>query len=159
MTSDKSELGGENDALGPTWDPQLGTRLGSVIADAGGVTRASVIVGVKPESVAKWRDGKARAPFSALAALSAVTGISLDWIATGVGPKRHDEAKAMGWDAELMRECIKLVVDLLEELDREADGDTMADLVFKLYGLELERKQQGQRLGAAEVVRILKRAG
>jgi hypothetical protein len=161
MTYGETEPGDSERSAGPGWDTQFGTRLASVIADVGGVTKASAIVDVKPESISKWRDGKARAPFLAIAALAARADVSLDWLATGAGSKRRGEVpvQSHGWDATLMRECIKSVEELLVELDRELDADAKTDLIFEVYGEELERKQKGQRLSATEVVRILKRAG
>lgn len=183
MPSRETEPSNGGEVAGPAWSPELGTRLDALIKAAGGPTKASTIVGVVPEQVSKWRDGKARAPFWALAALSAETGVSLDWLATGAGPMRREEVSgasdqglyqhkegaapahlreapaAYGWDPQLMEDCIVMVNELAGELDRQLDALVEAKLIFELYRLELERKQQGQRLRTAEVVRLFNQAG
>jgi hypothetical protein len=168
MPSRETEPSNGGETVGPAWSPELGTRLDALIKAAGGPTKASTIVGVVPEQVSKWRDGKARAPFWALAALSAETRISLDWLATGVGPMRRNQAlgadaaveiQGHGWDAELMEECIVIVNELAQELDRQLDAAVEAKLILEFYRLEMERKQQGERLRTGEVIRLFMQAG
>ena len=60
-------------------------RLDSLIRSLGGLRSASEIIGVKDQQIAKWRDGKARPNFLKVASLAQAAGVSLDWLATGVG--------------------------------------------------------------------------
>lgn len=62
---------------------EVGTRLSSIIEKIGGLKQSSKIASVTPEQVAKWRDGKARMPLAAAAALAAAGECSLDWLAFG----------------------------------------------------------------------------
>jgi transcriptional regulator with XRE-family HTH domain len=117
--------------------------------------------------IRKWTSGQTDPGFSHMARAADALDLSLDWLATGEGPMWRRERQAseaatlrsQGWDADLMRECIVMVNEVAEELDRQLDGLVEAKLVFELYDLELERKQQGQRVRTAEVVRLFKTAG
>ncbi len=58
-----------------------------------------------------------------------------------------------------MEGCILIVNDLAHELDRQLNAAAEAKLILELYRLELERKQQGERLRTGEVVRLFMQAG
>ncbi|MCF4167667.1 helix-turn-helix domain-containing protein [Zavarzinia compransoris] len=106
----------------PHWSPELGSRIKAVIDQLGGSTKAASLVGVTYEQVSKWRDGKARAPFSALAALARAAGRSLDWLAYGDGatPARPIPAASV-LDAELMGRVYEVIVRT-----HEAEGAPLA---------------------------------
>jgi phage repressor protein C with HTH and peptisase S24 domain len=93
--TDDYEAGPSRDGDGwvPGWSPELGTRIASIIEAVGGPGKASALIDVKPEQISKWRDGKARAPFLALATLAKIAGVSLDWIATGEEANRSQVSK------------------------------------------------------------------
>lgn len=65
----------------PGWTPELGSRLSSAIELLGGLKSTSKIVGATDEQIGKWRDGKAKMPFSAAANIAERAGVSLDWLA------------------------------------------------------------------------------
>ncbi|WP_395672016.1 helix-turn-helix domain-containing protein [Inquilinus sp.] len=71
----------------------------------------------------------------------------------------HEAPAAYGWDPQLMEGCILIVNDLAHELDRQLNAAAEAKLILELYRLELERKQQGERLRTGEVVRLFMQAG
>jgi transcriptional regulator with XRE-family HTH domain len=146
----------------------VGDRLRTAMK-AAGVTgeMLSEQIDLSLSGIRKWTSGQTDPGFSHMAKAAEVLDLSLDWLATGEGPMWRRERRApevavtrsQGWDADLMRDCIVMVNEVAEELDRQLDALVEADLALELYGLELERKQQGQRLRTAEVVRLLKRAG
>jgi hypothetical protein len=81
------------------WNPELGIRLGKVIERVGGLTQAAQIAEVNPDQVARWRDGKSRAPFHGIFQLCSAAGVHLEWFATGVGPMEDDRRPAAPPDA------------------------------------------------------------
>jgi len=103
MTDTATRPSREDDDWVPGWSPELGTRIASVVAAVGGPGKASALVGVKPEQISKWRDGKARAPFLALAALAKVAGVSLDWIANGDPSRDRNEVTRPSQKPEVSR--------------------------------------------------------
>ncbi|AVF05542.1 hypothetical protein C4375_18820 [Devosia sp. I507] len=62
---------------------EIAGRLKAVIDSVGGLGRASDIAGVSNDALAKWRDGKARPAFFALATLARAAGKSADWVLLG----------------------------------------------------------------------------
>ncbi|MGO1078291.1 helix-turn-helix domain-containing protein [Inquilinus sp. CA228] len=133
--------------------------------------------------IRKWTSGQTDPGFSHMARAAEALDLSLDWLATGEGPMwrrerpwaadqplyqpndrarpahLHEAPAGYGWDPKLMRESIETIAELLDDLDREADPAALGDFIFELYELEMERKQDGQKVGAAEVLRILRKAG
>lgn len=83
MAYDKTAAGPGGGNELPPWSPELGRRIKIVIEEVGGSIKAAALIGVTYEQVSKWRDGKAKAPFFALAALAKAAGRSLDWLAYG----------------------------------------------------------------------------
>ena len=81
------------------WNPELGIRLSKVIERVGGLTQAAQIAEVNPDQVARWRDGKSRAPFHGIVQLCSAAGVHLEWFATGIGPMDSDPQTAAQPDA------------------------------------------------------------
>ncbi len=63
---------------------EVGERIKALIESVGGLSRASDIAGVSHDTLAKWRDGKARPAFYGLATLARAAGKTADWVLTGV---------------------------------------------------------------------------
>tara|TARA_R110000751_G_scaffold67202_2_gene137186 strand:- start:152 stop:874 length:723 start_codon:yes stop_codon:yes gene_type:complete len=68
----------------PGYTPELGIRISTAIDHAGGLRNAASSIGVSEDSLAQWRDGKARPSFFGLQKLAVAAGISLDWLASGI---------------------------------------------------------------------------
>jgi transcriptional regulator with XRE-family HTH domain len=132
--------------------------------------------------IRKWTSGQTDPGFSHMARAAEVLDLSLDWLATGEGPMWRRERQAAdqalyqisegirpahmneaqagyGWDAELMRQCVIAVEELLIELDREIDPAGKADLLFEVYADEMKLKQKGQISPTGRVVRIMRKVG
>ncbi len=79
----------KRDAASPTYTPELGLRLQELVAALGGPGKVGAWLDVKGETVTKWARGDSKAPFAALSAIARRAGVSLDWLAYGVGPKER----------------------------------------------------------------------
>jgi phage repressor protein C with HTH and peptisase S24 domain len=66
-------------------DESFGERFRLVLSRVGMLQRAADMTGYSSEQIAKWRDGKSRAAFLPLAILCKAAGVSLDWLAFGIG--------------------------------------------------------------------------
>ena len=66
-------------------------RISSVIEEAGSRTRAAEVSGVSADMLAKYMSGVSRPRFEAIARLCVESGVSLDWVATGEGPRYRQE--------------------------------------------------------------------
>lgn len=91
------------------------------------------------ESLAKWRDGRARPPFWPLVKLASEAKVSLKWLATGDGPMEEQDADVsppprLSKSLDLNR----LVVAYEEALERipdanGRDSDALMELTLLLY--------------------------
>lgn len=148
----------------PTWTPELGIRIGELFDALGGASAAGRLVGYTDEQVRKWRDGRAKAPFYALAAMTAAAGWSLDWLATGEGTREVGAARAAGAgdagakvDPQLLRDSIRLVEDWLERNNRVMRPERKAAVVADIYQLTIDMSAgKGFTLDLAWVDRILR---
>jgi hypothetical protein len=64
----------------------------AVIAAIGTVRKSGQVAHVSEDQVGKWRDGKARPPFHAMIALARAAEVSVQWLATGEGPRESPSA-------------------------------------------------------------------
>lgn len=118
-------------------DDYFETGFKTVLNRIGTLQNAAQIAGVTAEQVAKWRDGKAKPPFKAVASLANVAGVSLDWLATGEGAREKDSldemTKNIRIDADLMAELVKIVNEYLDSLDRELPPEKLGKVYAYLY--------------------------
>lgn len=87
-----------------------------MITALGGPAQASIIVGVTPEQLSKWRDGRAKASFAGVSALAKAAGKSLDWVLTG------EESKPTGLSRSLPsidEELLGRVTDAISRLYKD----------------------------------------
>lgn len=97
-------LGGENDAR----VEGVGVRIHAMVDRVGDVNLAAHAAGVSVSTLRRYMRGDVAAPFAALAGLARRSGMSLDWLATGEGPRESDRLEkpvaprdlARGDDAE-----------------------------------------------------------
>ncbi|WP_446808000.1 LexA family transcriptional regulator [Methylomonas sp. 2BW1-5-20] len=91
------ELGTEEKAanksseLVPSSMPKLGTRISVVCEAIGDRKTAASVAGVSTDSLQRYIRDEVQAPFVVLARLCAVSGHSLDWLATDEGPMRKPD--------------------------------------------------------------------
>ncbi len=79
----KVEVGRKHGTPVPGYTPELGTRIAHAIERIGGLKIAAGIINVSEDSLAQWRDGKARPSFFGLSQLAKEASVSLDWLADG----------------------------------------------------------------------------
>lgn len=88
----------------PTTDNNQAAALGSRIAVAieriGSLVKAGSVAGVTDEAVARWRDGQSRAPFDGIVQLCLASNLSIEWMATGKGPRDSTSAIIHGDDVD-----------------------------------------------------------
>lgn len=88
---------------------EIGERIKAVIDSVGGLARASDIAGVSHDTLAKWRDGRARPAFFGLATLARSAGRTTDWVLTGEEAERPSTAVAVGFDGDAVPSDFTLV--------------------------------------------------
>lgn len=76
------------------WPPDDGfqNRLRAVISDVGSVRRAAEVCAVSEDQMAKWRDLRVRPTMAAMIALARAAEVSVQWLATGEGPRESPAA-------------------------------------------------------------------
>ena len=140
MTSDKSEEGRELGSELPSWTPELGSRLRTVVAKLGGGVPAGNIAGVSDEALSRYINGRSKPSFYALAALAKAADVSLDWIAgldTGIKAapqpppitsKCETPAVAPAFDPDFLKQISKEVSEAYVKAGSRIVG---SDLVSK----------------------------
>ncbi|WP_156922396.1 hypothetical protein [Azorhizobium doebereinerae] len=104
----------EGDVSG--WPPQVEARFKLVISRLGGLKKCGDLVGVTAEQVGRWRDGKSKAPFVAVAKLVASAGLTLDWLTTGEEkPDVRQVDDGVHVDDELMGRVTDAIVRLYKD--------------------------------------------
>lgn len=76
---------------------ELGERIKWLLDRFASRVEAAEIAGVTPEHLASYIAGRAKPPFELIARLAAAKNISLDWIATGAGPRGANEEEPGGF--------------------------------------------------------------
>lgn len=116
----------------PSSDPELGLRIEAAAKIVGTRVDAAKAAGISDDQLARMIDGTSQPSFWPLVALARAAGISLSWLATGIGDPRaadlpvkllrqvdsprgfaekaasdYERAAGVAYDDELMRSCIR----------------------------------------------------
>jgi hypothetical protein len=76
---------------------EFGERLRSVLDEFGTRAAAAVVADVTPEHLASYIAGRAKPPFELIARVAAARNVSLDWLATGTGPRNLEAETPDGY--------------------------------------------------------------
>jgi hypothetical protein len=94
---------------------EFGERIRSVLDEFDTRAAAAEIADVTPEHLASYIAGRAKPPFELVARLAAARNISLDWLATGDGPRSGGDAEPEGYVA------VAVQMDAGDRYGEEAD--------------------------------------
>lgn len=83
-------------------DPAFLDRMADVIQSLGGDDSVAALLDVHPKTVQKYRRGKSDPQFSQVVAIAEAAGVSVQWLATGEGPRDAAEAAASNVPPELL---------------------------------------------------------
>lgn len=88
----------------PSYTAELGTRIALAIERVGGVRTAAKFAGASEDTLANWRDGKARPSFFGMQGLANAAKIRLEWLANGDAPMENQDhgGPRPGLDEDLM---------------------------------------------------------
>ena len=90
----------------------VGTRINEAAKIAGGKKKLAEMAGLSESQLHRIVSGESQAKVEPLAAIARGLGISLEWLATGEGPMRHDENDAAAQRAgEISQELAKKIID------------------------------------------------
>lgn len=133
MAKWKSEPPESEQSSVPGWTREAGTRLAQVIEALGGATRSGELIAVKPEQLARWRDGKARPPLFGVAQLAKAAGKSLDWVVFGEDSALPEpEASAPTLDPHLYGVISGEVARVFKEVGLAASAHTVGEEAAKI---------------------------
>jgi transcriptional regulator with XRE-family HTH domain len=131
--------------------PGFAERLSKVLEeDRRSVMAIAREVGCSEAALRQWAAGDAEPPVYQLARLCAVTGVSLDWLVNGEGPRKAEEVvresrteyqlrSASSVDYNLLHAIVQQVEESLGEARLELAAAKRAELVVALYELFRER--------------------
>ena len=112
---------------------------------------AAAAAGISDDQLTNYAKGRAKPPFSVMAALCAEAGVSLDWLATGEGPKEapglaegagpHNQVPAGAIDYDLLAGTVQALEEVLAKRGLLLPPDKKGQAVSLLYKLfESERR-------------------
>ncbi len=129
-------------------DDYFETGFKIVLNKIGTLQNAARIAGVTAEQVAKWRDGKAKPSFKAVASLANVAGVSLDWLATG---REFSEETSVKLDRKELLSAIETVEESLTATNRALNPAKKAELILAIYDLFTSENKPS----SAQIISIL----
>lgn len=129
-------------------DDYFETGFKIVLNKIGTLQNAARIAGVTAEQVAKWRDGKAKPSFKAVASLANVAGVSLDWLATG---REFSEETSVKLDRKELLSAIETVEESLTATNRVLKPAKKAELILAIYDLFTSENKPS----SAQIISIL----
>lgn len=140
---------------------EVGTRIREIQRQLGTVENAAKIAGVDSETLNRWMKGATKASFLSVARLALAANRSLDWLATGEGPKYlehrgvvepepkyQDPSMPLSFNRYL--EYIRTAVLAVEMMGKEADADRKVAAVEKV----VERLAQTE--GQADMIEVMR---
>lgn len=89
----------------PAYTAEFGQRIARAVELVGGLREAAKYTGTSEDTLANWRDGRARPSFLGMVGLANAAGVTLAWLATGEGdaPSKEGDASAAQSDAKPRR--------------------------------------------------------
>ena len=138
------------------FDIGFGSRLKWIVEKIGTRKKAGRIVGVKPEMITKYIDGRAKPSFFAVRALAYEAGESLDWIASGRPETSQPSSET--FDEELLSMVIEELERFREERNLYWSPQQKARLTTLGYDMMLEKREKGEDTDTDSLQYILKAA-
>ncbi len=96
-----------------TFRVELGERIRWLLDQFPNRVEAAEIAGVTPEHLASYIAGRAKPPFELVARLAAARNVSLDWLASGEGPRQAGDDEPEGFVA----------IPIQRDADADPDGE------------------------------------
>lgn len=158
-SEDSSELGREF----PSWTPELGSRLRSVIKTLGGGAEAGKIANISEDMLSRYVNGHSKPSFYTLAGLAKAAGVSLDWIAgfdIKMEPERflgatHQQDKTQqssDFDANLLIHISKAISSVYLSTGSRIAGNDLVEKSTALYAeIVAHVDDPTERLGAVKI--------
>ncbi|WP_429885343.1 helix-turn-helix domain-containing protein [Geoalkalibacter halelectricus] len=137
----------------------LRERLAQVVDLAESAEQLARDTGLSSRVIGKYKSGESLPGLGALAAISAATGVSIDWIATGEGPMLRaqggEEESDIPLDGEIYMQVTEAVLRVVENYDRPPRADVLIELIRLIHD-EVKEGEMRQEEIKKNVVRILK---
>lgn len=117
------------------WTPAFGERLTRLFRSIGSLKEAAEVTGVTAETLANWRDGKARPGLFACATLCLISDLSLDWLVYGEAPRpgggRGPEAlQPSELDHDILSHVLQAVMDESEHQGVRLTSEKLAKIAL-----------------------------
>lgn len=154
MVGKKKNLKEENETGPnfPSYDVELGARIDAVCRLIGTKKDAANIGGISNDMLHRYVRGEVKQPrFRPLVAMCMAAGVSVEWLATGLGEMRKADTPAV--PKEPMDEALLEMV--VEELERFREGHDLywsaerkARLIVYGYAMMLAERAEGRRYNA-----------
>ncbi len=160
----------------PNTKDGIGTRIEEVAKEFDGRKAAANVAGVSPSTLARWISEESSPIFQQLGRLVFRAGYSLDWVYSGIGPKRLDgsglsassassvaacheasqDAYVQPLDADALELAITVLERVLESQNYKMHPEDKAGMAMSNY--ELLRTSSDRAATANQIRLILERA-
>lgn len=119
---------------------EISGRIREAIRETRGNTDVSEKSGVSLRTIANYISGNSEPKIISLSKIAQVCGVSLDWIATGTGPKHPIEPSKI-LDAEVLEVSFKIAEEMFG--NQNFTPEYKAKILMVIYEKGLEEKKNG----------------
>ncbi|WP_321367656.1 helix-turn-helix transcriptional regulator [uncultured Desulfuromusa sp.] len=116
--------------------------------------------GISARMIGKYKSGDSVPGMDALISISKASGYSIDWLATGHGPKRHVEnvceeesPYGLGWNKTLMTEIVEAIEEACISMGAKLIPSEKSRVITRLYEIYAE---EGTKVKKEDIRRHLK---
>ena len=150
----------------PSFTAELGTRFSLVIERIGGLKKAAETAGTSDETLANWRDGRARPSLFGVIGLAEAADVSVEWLATGREPMERgetaDPAQAQGHlvvDPALFNQVVDWTLSTMIEEGIPIRPDKIGDFFLAVYELAVQDQEHDNIVDLDKYRRMLRATG
>lgn len=151
----ESEISGSSDSSLPILTAGIGSRILEISSGFGDKKRLSEMTGISEAQFYRYIKGTSSPTIEPLARLADAAHVTLEWLATGRGPKlKADVGLYEKYDVGALAEAIETTEMALEAMKRRATPQKKAELVLLVYGV-LASKETDKNQRSAAVLKLL----
>lgn len=137
----------------PILSEGIGRRISEVAKAIGDRKTAASVAGISADTLQRYIRGEVQPSFDPIARMAIKTGIRLDWIATGLGPKFLKEHEAQRFDVGTLAQAVKVVETRLKLTNGVLDAEARAKVTADIYQLLID--EGGDEKSRADLILTL----
>ncbi|WP_303908670.1 helix-turn-helix domain-containing protein [Thiohalomonas denitrificans] len=137
----------------------IGSRIAAAADALGSRKNASAVARISSDTLRRWIAGEVSPSFDAIARLAVAAGVSLDWLATGIGPKVADaeptEHQLGRVDRQRLYDVVETIEEVLTDRGLHLKPAKKAELILLVYEEIAESEEAGIKYDKEKIVRLV----